>query len=238
MRSLFFSRVGNTTSTQTYLLRCQAVEAGLGWATATEVLDSALLAWKRSLALGRAPKFANGDRKNQDVLTLQFTVKGGLPVERVLDGSSKEIHLAPTDAARPRAYGAFRLRLGLARDNVNATGTWQHHRPLPGGAHAVCARLVRRSVADKNRWSLQLVLRLAEPIQIAHTPQADLAAVHFGWTRGEGGRRVATVARSADPSAVQVIVLPATIENDLARGADLQGQRCQAATAACAASRA
>jgi hypothetical protein len=228
LRALFFSRVGNTTSTQTYRLRCQAVEAGLGWATATEVLDSALLAWKKSLALGRAPKFTNADRKEQDTLTLQFTLKGGLPVEQVLDGSSQEIHLTPADAARRRAYGAFRFRLGLARDGVNATGTWQHHRPIPQGAHVACARLVRRSVADKDRWSLQLVLRLAEPIRIDHTPLTDLAAVHFGWTRCEGGRRVATVARSADPGAAQPVVLPASIEGDLHHSAELQGRRALA----------
>ncbi len=101
-----------------------------------------MLARKKSLALGRAPKFASADRKDQDTLTLQSTLKGGLPVERVLDGSSQEVHLTPTDAARRRAYGAFRFRLGLARDNVNATGTWQHHRPIPDGAHVVSARLV------------------------------------------------------------------------------------------------
>ncbi|SDE48350.1 hypothetical protein SAMN05444679_12390 [Variovorax sp. CF079] len=50
IRSLFFARVGNTTTTETYQLRCQAVNDGLGWATATAVLDSALLAWK-SLSL-------------------------------------------------------------------------------------------------------------------------------------------------------------------------------------------
>lgn len=228
LRSLFFSRVGNTTSTQTYRLRCQAVEEGLGWATASEVLDSALLAWKKSLALGRAPKFANADRKDQDTLTLQFTQKGGLPVEHVLDGSSQEIHLTPPETARRRAYGAFRFRLGLARDGVNATGTWQQHRPIPEGAHIACARLLRRSVADKDRWSIQLVLRLAEPIRIERTAQTDLAAVHFGWTRCEGGRRVATVARSADPDAALPIVLPASIEDDLDHSAELQGQRALA----------
>lgn len=228
LRRLFFSRVGNTTGTETYRLRCQAVEAGLGWATATEVLDSALLAWRRSLAVGRAPRFANGDRKAQDTLTLQFTTKGGLPIEQILDGSSQEIHLVPTHAAQRRAYGPFRFRLGLARDNVNATGTWQHHRPIPEGAHVACARLVRRRVADKVRWSVQLVLRLAEPIRVEHAPEADLAAVRFGWTRCEGGRRVATVARFADPGATRAIVLPASVEDDLAHGAELQSRRAQA----------
>jgi hypothetical protein len=228
IRSLFFSRVGNTTTTETYQLRCQAVNDGLGWATATAVLDSALLAWKKSLALGRAPKFASGDRKDQDALILQFTAKDGPPVDRIMDGTNLEIHLSPPPVARRRAYGQFRFRLGLARDNVNATGTWQYHRPLPEGAHVSGARLVRRRVADKERWSLQLVLRLVRPIELEPAPIADLAAVHFGWLKGPEGRRVATIARSADAAVAESIVLPASIEEDLARYAVLQGQRARA----------
>jgi hypothetical protein len=227
IRALFFARVGNTTNTETYQLRCQAVDEGLGWATATEALDSALLAWKKSLTLGRAPRFVDDDRKNQDTLTLQFNTKGGLPIERVLDGSNQEIHLSTPDLARRRAYGKFRFRLGLARDGVNASGTWQYHRPVPEGAQVTSARLVRRRVADKERWSLQLVLRLDEPIRLPHTPTAELAAVHFGWIKTDQGRRVATIARSADPTVAQAIVLPASIETDLARCADLQGQRAK-----------
>lgn len=228
LRSRFFARVGNKTGTETYGLRCRAVDAGLGWATANEVLDSALLAWKKSLALGRAPGFASGDRKDQDTLSLQFTVKGGLPEHQVVDGSSQEIHLVCPDAARRRAYGSFRFRLGLARDNVDATGTWQYHRPLPDGAHVAGARLIRRRVADRFQWSLQLVLRLAEPVHLESTPRRPLAALHFGWTKCEGGRRVATLAHDADPAAIQAIVLPASIEDDLARASELQGKRAQA----------
>lgn len=228
MRSRFFARVGNTIGTETYRLRCQAVDAGLGWATANEVLDSALLAWRKSLALGRAPQFASGDRKDQDTLTLQFTARGGLPVRQVLDGSSQELHLVCPDAAGRRAYGSFRFRLGLARDHVDAAGTWQYHRPIPDGAHAVSARLVRRRVADRFRWYLQLVLRLAEPVHLEAAPRSRLAALHFGWTKCDGGRRVATVSRGADPAAIDAIVLPASIEDDLAQAAVLQGRRAQA----------
>lgn len=231
IRSLFFSRVGNTTATLTYRLRCQAVDDGLGWATANAVLDSALLAWNKSLDLGRAPKFAVGDRKDQDSLSLQFTIKNGLPAERVFDGSSLEVHLTPPAAADRRAYGQFRFRLGLARDGVYATGTWQYHRPLPTGAHVSGARLIRRRVADKDRWTLQLVLRLEVPIHIECEHPVDLAAVHFGWVAVEGGRRVATIARSADPAAVQTLVMPASIETDLTHCASLQGQRALAKTA-------
>ncbi|HEY1392070.1 MAG TPA: hypothetical protein VFV25_01770, partial [Methylibium sp.] len=56
LRQLFFGRIGKTTTTLTYQLRCDAVKLGLGWATANAVLDSALLAWEKSLVLGRAPR--------------------------------------------------------------------------------------------------------------------------------------------------------------------------------------
>lgn len=228
LRTDFFSRVGNSTGTQTYALRCQAVAAGLGWATANDVLDSALLAWKKSLALGRAPRFANGDRRDQDTLTLQFTAKGGLPVHQVLDGGSQELHLVAPDSARRRAYGSFRFRLGLAQAGVDAAGTWQYHRPIPDGAHVTSARLVRRRVADRFSWSIQLVLRLVEPIHVAQASAGPLAALHFGWTQCEGGRLVATVAQDADPARAMAIVLPSSIEDDLAQAAELQARRARA----------
>ncbi len=48
---------------------------------------------------------------------------------------------------------------------------------------------------------------------------------------GGGGRRVVTIARSADPAAVQTLVMPASIETDLTHCASLQGQRALAKTA-------
>lgn len=228
LRADFFSRVGNSTGTQTYALRCQAVAAGLGWATANDVLDNALLAWKKSLALGRAPRLSSGDRRDQDTLTLQFTAKGGLPAQQVLDGSSQELHLLAPDSARRRAYGSFRFRLGPAQAGVDATGTWQYHRPIPDGAHVTSARLVRRRVADRFRWSIQLVLRLGEPIHLTHACTGPLAAIHFGWTKCEGGRLVATVAQDANPAAAMAVVLPSSIEDDLAQAAELQVRRTRA----------
>ncbi|ROZ78366.1 zinc ribbon domain-containing protein [Ramlibacter sp. WS9] len=231
IKSLFFSRVGNTRATETYQLRCQAVADGLGWATATMVLDSALLAWKRTLVMGRAPKAADQGRHLQDTLVLQFTDKGGLPAERVLDGSNREIHLCAPEVARRRAYGRFRFRLGLAKDNVYATGGWQYHRPLPSAAHVSSARLVHRRVADQDRWVLQLVLRLPEPIHLPSAPVADLACLHFGWMKSGKGRRVVTVARSADPGAVECVELAASVEDDLQRYAALQSGRAKSRAA-------
>jgi len=225
LRRDFFARIGRTKATQTYRLRCEAVNAGLGWATANAVLDSALLAWNRAIAIGHAPRPEDPDQRDQDSLCLQFPTKGGLPLHRLADGSSREIHLQLPRQALRRAYAAFRFRLGLARHGADAVGTWQCHRPLPEGAHVSSARLVRRRVADRDRWFIQLVLRLAEPLRLDKHAETELAAVHFGWMKTDGGRRVATIARSADPGEARNIVLPASVEADLDRAGEWNAQR-------------
>ena len=133
------------------------------------------------------------------------------------------------DEARPRRYGTFRFRLGLAAADLHATGSWQYHRPLPADARATCARLVRRRVADKFRWALQVVVRLAEPLRLAAMPTARLAAVHFGWglQPQDAGRRVAAIADSADPHRVREVLLPPDVDADLLRSARLHAEREQ-----------
>lgn len=49
----FLNRIGNKTTCDTYQLRCQAVAEGLGWATANQVLDAALVAFKESFRRAR-----------------------------------------------------------------------------------------------------------------------------------------------------------------------------------------
>lgn len=131
VRNLFFSRVGNTTATLTYRLRRLAVDDELGWATANAVLDSALLAWKKSVAPGRAPKFAAGDRKDQDSLALQFTIKGGLPRRSVAPTDSSASGLGwHATASTPPAPG-------------NATAHCQQVRMSPSCALSDAASLTR-----------------------------------------------------------------------------------------------
>ena len=45
--------------------------------------------------------------------------------------------------------------------------------------------------------------------------------------KGDQGRRVAVIARSADPAAAETVELPASVENDLNHCAELQGQRAK-----------
>jgi hypothetical protein len=94
----FLRRIGKNVGCDTYQLRCEAVANRLGWATANAVLDAALVAFKKSFALGRAPRFAVGHEKMQDSLTLQFTNAGGVAAESILSGRHRE--LRPPDSRR------------------------------------------------------------------------------------------------------------------------------------------
>jgi hypothetical protein len=227
LRNRFFARIGRHSATETYQLRSQAVADGLGWATANQVLDGVLLAYQRSMATGRAPRVEDTAQRDQDSLHLQFTAKGGLPVDSLRCGKSQEIHLEWPATTGRRAYAAFRFRMGLARDGLDARGTWQVHRELPRSARVASARLVRRRLADRHRWSLQLVLNLDEPICRSHDEKGPVAAVHFGWMQGTDGRRVATIARGPDADDVEIVELPSSIDEDLNRSAVHQSKRAQ-----------
>ena len=91
LRTRFYSRIGRNSRCDTYQLHSAAIRQGLGWATAGHVLSSALLAWQRALAHGSAPRFLRSDDDGQRALVLQFTDKGGLAMQRLLDGSWPEL---------------------------------------------------------------------------------------------------------------------------------------------------
>jgi hypothetical protein len=219
------ARIGNKSGCDTYALRCAAVADGLGWATANAVLEAALGAFKKTFALGRAPEFSRGADKTQDALRLQFTLAGGVPAQVLLDGAHAELELLPTNGCGRKKYGELRFRLGAASANEFATGTWQYDRPLPQGAHVGVARLIRRRIGKDDRWYVQLQLRLKTPARIEVGQRKALAAVHFGWTADEGGRRIAWIAEGADPGGVRVLQLPAEIEAGLDRAAQIQSAR-------------
>lgn len=224
-KTRFFSRIGKTTTTDTYQLRCKAVNEGLGWATANAILDNALNAFKKSFVLGKAPRFAAAAEKEQDTLTLQFTAAGGVSAQSLLDGEHGEFVLQPTQGCGRRKYGEFKFRLGSAKAETFATGTWQYHRPLPDGASVGVARLIRRRIGKDFRWCVQLALKLPEPVRIATERRKLMATVHFGWAADVEGRRVAGIADSADPGAARLLQLPPEIETGLAMAAELQGKR-------------
>lgn len=222
----YLSRIGNNSRCETYQERAKAVADGLGFATATAVLDSALQAFKKSFTMGKSPRFATGVEITQDTLTLQFTVAGGVAVQDLLSGRHSELAIQPSGGCGRRKYGEFRFRLGAAKAGVNATGTWQYHRPLPEGASIAAARLVRKKVGKDIRWALQLIVKPKDPIKISITHQRKpLVAVHFGWAADTSGRRVAGVADGPDPGLARVLNLPPEIEAELDRSSEMMSKR-------------
>lgn len=226
INSRFLSRIGKNSSCDTYVQRGKAVANGLGWATANAVLDAALIAFKKSFALGRPPQFAVGAEKEQDCLYLQFTMAGGVSADILLGGSHGELSLLPPQAgAGRRCYGEFKFRLGAAKDRSYATGTWQYHRPLPEGCSIGLARLVCRRIGKDKRYAIQLMVKKSLDEQSCRPERKPLIAVHFGWATDINGRRVAGLADSADPGGATILQLPPAIEAMLGRAAEIQGQR-------------
>ena len=225
IQTRFLSRIGRNSTCATYAKRSEAVAAGLGWATANATLDAALQAFKKSFALGKAPRFARGDEITQDCLTLQFTEAGGVPADMLLEGRHGSLSIIPSGGCGRRKYGEFKFRLGAAAADTWATGTWQYHRPIPEGASIALARLVRRRVGPHFKLAMQLLVKTREPVRISTGERLPLASIHFGWASDVEGRRVAGIAYGADPEAAQVIALPPEIEISLDRAASIQSER-------------
>lgn len=229
IQSLFLSRIGKNSTCETYVIRCRAVDNGLGWATANAVLDAALIAFQKRFKMGKAPSFAAGSEKTQDTLTLQFTMAGGLSVADLLQGKHAELKLRVAGDARPRLYGEFAFRLGSAKVGIYASGTWQYHRELPKLGTVSLARLVRRRVGVHYKYALQFLVKkpdeLNDEVSITRKP---LVAVHFGWNLDENIRRIAAITEGADPCMARIITLPEEVESSLERAASIQSKRDQA----------
>jgi hypothetical protein len=221
----YLSKIGKNSACETYKIRSKAVAEGLGWATANQVLDAAIIAFKKSFARGNAPRFAVGDEKDQDTLTLQFTAAGGVPVDALLGGRHGELAILPTNGCGRRKYGEFRFRLGAASAGVYATGTWQYHRPLPEGASVGLARLIRRRVGKDYKWAIQIQVKQPSMEQETIEGRKPLVTVHFGWAADIDGRRVAGIAEGADPGQAVILTLPKEVEEGLQRASAIQGER-------------
>jgi len=222
-----FSKVGVNSNCATYVLRSQAVQEGLGWATANAVLNDAIKAWKASLSQGQAPRFVNGESRVTDSLTLQFTERGGLPITRLFDGKCKQINLGSDQTYGRRHYHEFKFRLGNLDARSYATGTWQYHRPLPKDSTAVIARIIQRRIGNDNRHSLHVVVKLPRPLYQLSTAvrRNGLVSLHFGWASDITGRRIAGIASSPNPLEAKLLQLPPVIEKDLQRAAKIQSLR-------------
>lgn len=223
----FYSRIGMNSRCETYVCRGAAVKEGLGAFTANKVLEAALQAWQKSMQRGRPPRFAVGVEKAQDALTIQFSQAGGCPVEDLFTGKRRDFAIEyPRKGFRKRSYTSFLFRLGAATDEVYAQGTAQVDREPPHGSRVALARLVRKVMGPKYRYTLQLLLSLPEPVRV--TPEGrrkPLAALHFGWNFDEAGRRLAGVSDNGDALDAGILALPSSIELDLRRATEIQSGR-------------
>jgi Zn finger protein HypA/HybF involved in hydrogenase expression len=226
----YYDRIGERSTCATYQLRSKAVKDGLGWATANDVLTRAMIAWKTRIKKGQPPRFAKGEEKLSDVLSIQFTLAGGCPVETFFEGGHAGLILKATDGFGRRKYGSFEFRLGEAKANTWATGTIQLHRQIPAGYTIGKALLVRKRIGLDARYSLQLVAnKPPEEIQIAQKQRQakKYCAVHFGWAQTELGRHVMAIADQADPEAARIITVPLDVERDLTVAEDMTSMKSQ-----------
>ena len=223
----FLAGIGKNSSCATYQIRSRYVAEGLGWATANQVLDSALQAFQSTIKKGQAPKFAVGSEITRDTLSLQFTAAGGVAADKLLLGEHTELKLLPpAKGYGQRCYGGFSMRMGAAKADRWANGTWQAHRPVPDGAHVASVSLVRERVGTKYAWNIQLLLKLPARMTAPVLPQRKpLAAIHLGWSTDPSGRRIGAVASAADPGLAKLIQLPPEVESRLTQSAEIQAKR-------------
>jgi len=151
----FFSRIGKKSTCETYQIRSHAVENGLGWATANNVLDRALKAFQTRIKIGLAPDFSIGSEKTKDSLRIQFVQAGGCPVGTLFEGGHSGLILKAPAKCGKRKYGEFSFRLGAATASAWATGTCYFHREIPKDATIASAALVRERVGKDFKYFLQ-----------------------------------------------------------------------------------
>lgn len=224
---VFLARIGKNSECTTYQIRGRYVAEGLGWATANQVLDSALQAFQSTIKKGQAPRFAKGAEITRDTLALQFTAAGGVAADKLLSASHNEIKLSPPARGYgQRRYGEFSMRMGAAKANTWANGTWQAHRPIPDGAHVAGVTLVREKIGSKFAWNLQLLVKLKEPKTASvNAVREPLAALHLGWSADSTGRCIGAIASAADAGLAELIQLPDEIEPQLARSSAIKADR-------------
>lgn len=217
--------VGATKDSRLYRVRTEAVKGGLYWATATAVMTSVQRAWDKQFPRLRPLAFSRRAEKLRESLTVQFTEPGGAAIE-TLHAQDTRLWIEPPTEALLSAWAnnqhpgraekrlAFRMRVGGARrDGIYIDGTVTMHRPVPAGAHVMMARLVRERVATRYRYSLQLVLRLAEPMRVPVDQKAPRVGLDLGWYYEHGrGRRVIAYTDTGDEENVQQIYLDPSID--------------------------
>jgi hypothetical protein len=214
-KSNYLGQIGQNSKCTTYILSRQAVDDGLGWATANAVLKSALQAFKARIKVWRAPDFVKGAEKTQDSLCLQFVERGGVKADTLFSSrGTTSLVLSATNGFGPHKRGEFRFRIGSHDVKSWATGICVFHREVPAGSSVANAAFVRRQIGSKMKYTLQLIVKLPQAAETVAEQPKSFATIHFGWAITESGRHVMAIADEADPDAARMILLPASIEDD------------------------
>jgi Putative transposase DNA-binding domain len=227
----YYSRIGKNVGTDTYSIKVAAVAAGLGGDTASDVLDSALQAYEKSMAKGGMPHFRRAHEVTSETLMIAAHRGGGIPTEAFTSGNYMPVQIKLRGDVRRRVYHPFEFRAGAASEKRWISGTVEMHRALPLHAGVAEVRLKRARIGNAYRWYLQFVCVMSEqsfeqPSAAAERPpKKPLAAVHFGWAQRDDGREIAAIADGNDAANVTMIHLPTSIEHTLDAAEAKQSER-------------
>jgi len=227
IKSLFYDQIGLRSTCATYLIRSQAVKEGLGWATANDVLTRAIKAFQARIKIGQPPKFAVGSEKQQDTLRIQFTQAGGCPVATLFESENSGFALRAENGFGRRKFGTFQFRLGEAKADIWARGSFFSHREIPAGSKVASAVLVQRRIGKDLKHSLQLVVKLPQESVAQPERPKKFCALHFGWSVEEDRQYVMALADQAKPKTARLFQLPESIGIDFSKVEEKSSQRSQ-----------
>lgn len=229
-----YGRIGMRSTCATYQCIKPATDSGLGRQTADMIHDTALKAWQKVRTGGGEIQFRKMAERQSDHIDVRFTQSGGIPAEELLTGRHRMISLgepgteSPSfNGSRGRIFPGFKFRIGAAKSESYATGTWQNHRPFPEGSRVTTVRLIRKRIGPDTRWAIQLQMSVEDAPSIAFpSTRKPFAAAHFGWSLSdEGLRRIAAIADESDSGLASFVDLPFDIGEDLRRANLLQQER-------------
>lgn len=111
----------------------------------------------------------------------------------------------PCGSGKGKARPVLRLRVGSDEGRAPIWAEWPLilHRPVPESARIMWAKVIRRRLAGKEKWELQLTLNLPDGWKTEVCGSSGPVAINFGWRKRElpGGKeclRVAYIRNDAD----------------------------------------
>lgn len=153
--------------------------------------------------------------------TVAVQIQGGMPAADALACQDSRFRIAMQTGGSlgpvPATPGSRRsttkkhalawIRIGSdGRDPLWLKVPFLLHRPLPDGSRIKWVKLIRRLVADRERWALQITVDVA---QVPAKPAGSACGIDLGWRKVPEGLRVAQVV--SDDGAERELVVPQEI---------------------------